>query len=144
MTLRDEIRSDPLQIGYMAMPPEAVLASLTAPTRSRVVSRMVTARAILSDCNGVGVSGSAILDKLEAAGQSISAVKWAMKFLGQDGGLDAGSPATRTMIVQLQQGGVLTSAEAASLLALSVKPCSRLEELGLPTPIEAEIIEAQR
>jgi hypothetical protein len=138
MTLQTEIATDPLALGYAGMTAQELLASLMAPTRTRTVSRMVSARAILSDCAG----GAVILDKLEAVAVNVSEVKWAMFFLKQPEGVDAGSPATLSMIDQLEQGLVLTEAEAEALRALSTQPCSRLEELGLPTPILADVIEA--
>lgn len=140
MDLKTEITTDPLGLGYAGMGAEEILESLTNVTRTRVTSRMVSARAILSDCP----NGAALLDKLDALGAQISAVKWAMFFIKQEAGLDAGHPATLAMLTQLQQAGALTEGEVASLKALSVKPCSRVEELGLPTPILAEIIEAMR
>lgn len=127
MTLKNELTIDPLGIGYARMTPAEIEASLNAKTRSRIVERWVTARTILAECAG----GAKILDKLEAAAAQISEVKWAMRFLQQEGGIDAGHPATLAMVEQLQAAGILTVDEAVALGALAVEPCSRAEELGL-------------
>ena len=136
--LRDEILDDPLGIGYESMTDGELEASLNAKTRSRIVSRFITARTILAEC----ADGATILDKLEAAASVSSPVKWAMRFLTQEGGLDVGHPNTLAMIGQLVAGGVLTQAEGDSLKVLPVQVCSRAEELGV-SAIGADIRNAR-
>jgi hypothetical protein len=125
-TLREELTNDPLGVGYAEMTNAEVETALNAKTRSRVVSRFITARTILAEC----ADGATILDKLEAAAAQISAVKWAMRFLQQEGGVDVGHPATLSMIAQLT-GPVLTAAEGSALATLAMQECSRAEELGV-------------
>ena len=137
MTLHDELINDPLGLGYAAMTDGELEASLNAKTRTRIVSRFVTARTILAEC----ADGPTILDKLEAAGTQVSAVKWAMRFLQQEGGIDVGHPATLGMVEQLR-GTVLTSGEADQLAALPVQVCSRAEELNV-SAIGADIRNAR-
>lgn len=127
-TLTEELTIDPLGIGYSTMTNGEIEAALNAKTRSRIISRFVTARTILAEC----ADGATILDKLEAAGAQVSAVKWAMRFLQQEGGIDVGHPATLAMVDQLVGAGVLTAAEGAALKNLSVELCSRAEEIGIP------------
>lgn len=126
-TLTEELANDPLGLGYSGMDNSEIEAALNSKTRSRIISRFVTARTILAEC----ADGAAILDKLEAAGATVSAVKWAMRFLQQEGGIDVGHPATLAMVDQLVGAGVLTATEGAALKELSVQVCSRAEELGL-------------
>jgi len=95
---------------------DGAIASALSLNRTKQVSRFVTARTVLAECP----DGSTILDKLEAAGQQISAVKWAMVFLLQDGGLDIGHPRTLGMVDQLALGQILTQSESDQLHALSI------------------------
>ncbi|MGG7603542.1 hypothetical protein [Massilia sp. BKSP1R2A-1] len=80
--------------------------------------RFVTARAVMSGCP----SGVAILQKLEAAASQNCAVAWAVKFLGQEAGLDIGDAFAQQMCDQLAAGGVITAGEAAELKALALHP----------------------
>ena len=51
---------------------------------------------------GIGPSAGAVfLDKLDALSASIPALKWAMKFLQQDAGIDIGDNATQQMLDSL-------------------------------------------
>lgn len=137
-TITEELASDPLGLGYAAMTNGEIEAAMNTKNRTRIVSRFVTARTILAEC----ADGATILDKLEAAGAQVSAVKWAMRFLQQEGGIDVGHPATLSMVDQLVAGGVLTQVEGDSLKALSVQVCSRAEELGI-SAIGADIRNAR-
>lgn len=137
-TLSEELANDPLWLGYAAMSDGEIEAAMNAKNRTRIVSRFVTARTILAEC----ADGATILDKLEAAGTQISAVKWAMRFLQQEGGIDVGHPATLGMVDQLVTGGVLTATEGTALKTLAVQSCSRAEELGV-SAIGADIRNAR-
>jgi hypothetical protein len=95
------------------------IAALISAGRMATQSRYVTARTVLADC---GLIGASILDSLEAAAAGNSAVKWAVKFLGQDSGIDVGNPATQYMIGQLQAAGALTQAQADALKELALQP----------------------
>ena len=50
-------------------------------------------------------------DKLDALSASIPALKWAMKFLQQDAGIDIGDNATQQMLDNLVGIGGITLAE---------------------------------
>lgn len=139
--LAAEIANDPGAKGYAAHLPDSpglVVDLLNTQTESMIKPRMVTARTVLAEC---GLSGATILDKLEAAGASNSAVKWAVRFLGNDGGLDVGNPMTQMMIDQLT-GPVLTVEEGAALKALAMHSASRAEVLGLGHVTEYDLIAA--
>jgi hypothetical protein len=138
--LAAEITNDPATHGYGAHLPDSpgiVVDLLNAQTESMVKPRMVTARTVLAEC----VAGAAILDKLEAAGASNSAVKWAVRFLGNDGGLDVGNAVTQTMIDQLT-GPVLLAEEGAALKALAMQLASRAEVLGLGSVSLTDVMRA--
>ena len=132
--LSDEIANDPLGKGYVALLPNqpgAVVNLLNALTETKVKSRIITARGILSDYPGGPAAAASVLDKLDTAAPSISALKWAWKFITGDG-LDIGTPATQGMLDTLATGSVITSTEATNLKALALQPASRAEVLGLP------------
>lgn len=141
MILADEIKNDPLGHGYAAhLPddPQRVVDLLTAQAGTAVKSRFVTGRTILAECD----DGGAVLDALEAAATTNSAVKWAVTFLSKDSGLDVGHPRTQMMIDSLAQGGALTQAQAEQLKALATQPASRADVLGIPAPTARDIIDA--
>jgi hypothetical protein len=139
--LTAELHNDPEGLGYAAhLPgdPYPVTVLLNAPNYSAVKTRYVTARTILAEC----ADGAAILDALQAAGQSVSAVKWMMTFLQQDSGMDAGHPKTQKNIDDLATAGLLSSGYAAELKALAVQPASRADVLGLAAPTARDVMTA--
>lgn len=95
----------------------SLAAALNAENLQEVQERFVTARAVLACCS----DGATILDALETASASNSAVKWAVKFLGQEAGLNIGDPYTQGMIDQLVTGAVLTQAQGDDLKNLALK-----------------------
>jgi hypothetical protein len=138
--LQDEITSDPLNSGYGAMLPDQpghVVAMLNAPTQTMVRERFITARGILAEVEG----GAHILDKLEAIAPNVPEVKWAMRFLIGETGIDIGHPRTRALLQVLADQGVLTQAEADNVLALAVQPASRAEVLGI-APVTEDALRA--
>jgi hypothetical protein len=141
--LKAEIQNDPTAKGYALHLPDSpgrVVELLNAQTETMAKSRMVTARAILAECE----DGATILDKLEAAGTSVSAVKWAVRFLGQDAGVDIGHKAARGMIDQLVTGSVLLAGEAGQLKAMAMQPASRAEVLGFGFVHDSDVRDALR
>lgn len=129
-----EITNDPLGKGYAALLPDqpgAVVNLLNDAVYTKYKSRIITARGILSDYAGGPAAAAAVLDKLDVAAPSISALKWAWAFIKGEG-LDLGHPATHGMLDQLATAAVITTAEAANLKNLSLQPASRAEVLGLP------------
>jgi hypothetical protein len=124
--LRAQIHADPACAEALTARDLDALAAIVSAGRVGMQSRFVTARTVLAECGALGPS---ILDALEAASPGNSAVKWAVKFLGQDSGLDVGNPVTQYMIGQLVDGGALTAQQGLALrgLALMPAPVSRLE-----------------
>jgi len=132
--LSDEIDNDPAGKGYATFMPDQpgrVVDMLNALTETKIKTRMITARGILSDYPGGPAAAAVVLDKLEAATEVIPALKWAFGFLKTPEGIDIGHPATQGMIGQLSPS-VITPEEAANLKALAIQPASRAEVLGLP------------
>lgn len=146
--LTAELQTDPAGLGYAAWLPESpgyVADLLNAQTSRMTRPRMVTARGIMASY-GLGPSaGAAFLDKLEALSASVPAIKWALKFLQTDTGIDVGEPATQTMLASLAGVGGITPAEVDSIKAMALQPASRAEILfGLDTRIsERDVREAQ-
>lgn len=139
--LRNELINDPLSQGYSAhLPgdPQRVVDLLTAQAYSMVKTRYVTTRTILAECT----DGATVLDALQAASSSVSAVKWMMTFLGQDSGMDAGHPKTQKSIDDLVVAGLLTAPFGTELKALANQPATRADVLGLPAPTSRDIIDA--
>jgi len=128
--LRADIAADP---ALAAQPMTSDGAWAIAEAYNTVVGRavgprVVNARTVLAE---LGMAGAVALDKLEAAGASNAAVKWAVRFLTGDG-LDVGHPVSQAMLDQLAAGGALTTAEAASLKGLALQPQTRAEALLAP------------
>lgn len=141
VALASEVATDPKAKGYAGFLPASpghVVRLLNEQTEMMTKPRMVTARAILAEC----AAGATILDKLEAASAGSSAVKWAVRFLGQEAGIDVGMPATQGMIAQLVAGGILTTAEGDQLKNMAKQKASRAEVLGFGSVSEHDLITA--
>jgi hypothetical protein len=139
--LSDEITNDPEGKGYASLLPSQpgrVVEILNAATETKVKTRMITARGILSDYPGGPQAAAIILDKLDTAAPGIPALKWAWKFITGEG-LDIGLKATQDMLDTLATAAVITATEAANLKALALQPASRAEVLGLP-PVTEEML----
>lgn len=101
---------------------KAIQAAVNAG-RTALVDRRVTAATILSELPISGpVQGGTVLDKLEAAGSTVPACKWASRLLLTEIGINVGDPNTQAMLDMLATAGVLTSGEAAALKAMAVQP----------------------
>lgn len=118
MTLRDEIlaRSD-LSAQVAARNIDAIAAAMSVGRKS-VQPRMVTARAIIAECP----NGAAILDALEEAALTDTNVKWAMKFLALEAGIDIGNEATRGLIDYIAFTGKITQEQCTALKNLGLQP----------------------
>lgn len=120
MSLRDDILALPAEL-RATRDTVAITAALNAAATA-TASRQVSARTVLAELPIEGpVQGAVVLDKLEAAGASIPACKWATRFLQLETGLDVGHPNTQEMLTRLAQANVLTADEAAALKALAPK-----------------------
>ena len=127
-TLQTELTTDPLNRGYAQYIPDCpgILADmLNSAIYQKHKTRFVTARTVLAEVAG----GAEILDKLELAAQTNSAVKWAMRFVTTDG-IDVGYPGTQQLLDSLV-GTTLTQAECDALKNLALQAASRAEVLGL-------------
>lgn len=135
-TLQTELTTDPLNRGYAQYIPDCpgiLVNLLNDPIYQKHKTRFVTARTVLAEVAG----GAEILDKLETAAQTNSAVKWAMRFVTTDG-IDVGYPATQQLLDSLV-GSVLTQAECDALKNMALQPASRAEVLDLPYVQEHDI-----
>ena len=130
--LKPEIVDDPLFQGYSAFLPDStgwVANMLNERKFQAVKTRMVTARGIMASY-GIGpTQGALFLDKLESLSANIPALKWAMKFLQQETGIDVGEPATQIMLTSLIGVGGITQAEVDGVKAMAIQPASRAEVL---------------
>ncbi len=130
--LNAEIQTDPAGLGYAAHVPHApgTLADLlNAQSATMAKPRMITARGIMASY-GLGPSaGAAFLDKLEVLSAGVPAIKWAMKFLQAESGIDVGEPATQAMLASLVGVGGVTQTEVDGVKAMANQPASRAEVL---------------
>lgn len=116
--------------GYSAQTPTAdVVAWLKEGITVRIAERMVNARTVLSEYPGGPMVAAGVLDALETASQSVSAVKWVMSFLKADG-IDIADDATRSAIDALVVGGALTSEQGEHLKAMGDETRSRWVSIG--------------
>ena len=102
---------------------------LNAPSTTLAKTRMVTARGIMASYGLGPVAGAALLDKLEALAANVPALKWALKFLQTEAGIDIGEPATQLMLTSLIGIGGITQAEVDGIKAMALQPASRAEVL---------------
>jgi len=120
MGLREDILA--LSADLRAQRDTQAIADALNAAATRTASRQVSARTVLAELPISGpVQGAVVLDKLEAAGASIPACKWAVRFLQLETGLDVGHANTQGMLTLLAVSGVLTAEEAAALKALAPK-----------------------
>lgn len=101
----------------------ALSEALNAEGATEYAQKFVSARIILTSCP----DGVAILAALSAAVSNV-AVSWALKFLGQDSGLDIGDPGIDPLLDGLVAGGVLTAPWRTQLKALALRPLTVTQE----------------
>ena len=130
--LRDELQSDPGGIGYAAYLPDEpgmVVELLNKPQFLMPKTFMVTARGVISG-KGLGASaGAAFLDKLETLTPVVSEVKWAMRFMQGEQGIDVGNPETQATLDGLVGAAGITQVEIDGIKAMANQPASRAEIL---------------
>ncbi len=130
--LKAELQTDPAGLGYAAHVPHApgsLADMLNAQSATMAKPRMITARGIMASY-GLGPSaGAAFLDKLEVLSAGVPAIKWAMKFLQAESGIDVGEPATQAMLASLVGVGGVTQTEVDGIKAMAMQPASRAEVL---------------
>jgi len=138
--LKQEIDSGPLAAECVGKTDTEIAELLNAMTGQMVQTRFITARTILAELP----DAANILDKLDAVAANIPSVKWAMRYLIGETGIDIGHPGTRQQIEALQTAGVLTADEATGLLNMAVFPASRTEIIGLGAVSAGDVSRAQR
>ena len=126
--LKTEIETGPLAAECVGQSDDAVAAILNDNRYTATKECYVTARTVLAELGAT--TGAAILDKLESAATQSSPVKWMLKFLTQDSGLDVGQTETQGCIDALALAGVLTTDEATALKSMALLPTSRAEIIG--------------
>ena len=126
--LKTEINTGPLAAECVVKTDNEIADLINYRRYTAVQSRFVTARTVLAEL-GAG-PGSAILDKLEQAAAMSSPVKWMIKFLALEGGVDIGNTETQAAIDELILASVLTASEGQALKAMALQPVSRAEMLG--------------
>lgn len=134
-TLKELVMADEEMLAFWPQAPGKVAELLNAPTTLGVRPCMVNARTILAT---YGMEGAVILDRLEIASGTNPAIRWALKFLQQETGLDVGHPTTQGMITALV-GTVLTEDQASKLRALALQKISKAEVAGFGVVTEAEL-----
>ena len=124
--IRDAIAADPALQAMQAAGNHQGIAGALSVGRTRVQSRIISERGVMSHYAGGPLAADALLVKLEAFAASgapgSGPVKRALKFLGSEAGLDIGDPAMRSQLDALAAGGVITTAEADDLKALALVP----------------------
>lgn len=138
--LRAEIDTGPLAAECAGGADESIATILNRSDIPTVFSRFVSARTILAEVP----AGATILDKLEAAATTIPDVKWAMKFLQTETGIDVGHATTRAQIDALVSAGILAETEGAALKNLALKACSRAKIAGFGTVTAGDVSRALR
>ena len=142
--LKTELQTDQAGLGYAPHIPHApgTLADmLNAQSATMAKPRMITARGIMASYGLGPAAGAAFMDKLEVLSAGVPAIKWAMKFLQTEAGIDVGEPATQLMLTSLIGAGGITAAEIDGIKAMALQPASRAEVLfGAGTQIsEADV-----
>lgn len=130
--LKTELQTDPAGLGYAPHIPHApgmLAVLLNAKASTMAKSRMITARGIMASY-GLGPSaGAAFLDKMESLAANVPAIKWALKFLQTEAGIDIGEPATQLMLTSLIGVGGITADEVNGVKSMALQPASRAEVL---------------
>jgi len=130
--LKTELQTDPAGLGYAAHVPHApgsLTDMLNAQSATMAKTRMVTARGIMASYGLGPAAGAAFLDKLEVLSAGLPAIKWALKFLQTEAGIDVGEPATQLMLTSLIGIGGITLSEVDGVKAMALQPASRAEVL---------------
>lgn len=144
--LNSELTNDPAGIGYAQYLSTGETGRLQAlinkPQFPSVKTRMVTARGIMAGYGLGPVVGAGFLDKLNVLSASVPAIKWAMKFLELEAGIDIGEGATRAMLDSLVGVNGITQAEVDGIKAMAVGQVSRAMVLGVDYIDEKTIIKA--
>ena len=140
--LKTEIETGPLATECAGKGDVEIASILNRVDTPAVCERYVTARTVLAELGAE--AGAAVLDKLAAAATRSSPVKWMLKFLEQDSGLDVGQAQTQGSIDALVTAGVLAADEGTALKNMAVKECSRAQIAGFGTVTAGDVSRALR
>jgi len=138
--LQAELETGPLSTECAGKTDVEIAEVLNTPRFPGIRSRFISARTILAEL----ADGAVILDKLEAAAPGIPPLKWAMRFLSGETGIDIGHAGTRVNIEMLAAGGILTAAERDALLAMAACTVSRAEIAGFGQITPGDVSRALR
>ncbi len=132
--LIDELRNDPLGVGYANMTDDEVAASLNEPRFRVPTTRFITWRAIAAvlDDDEYAAVKAALNQLAQVSPKVADMIPFLSQATGDDGtggGIDFGNTSVRAMIQALPGIGEATKQK---LLALGERPASRAEILGLP------------
>lgn len=128
--LAAEINNDPAGIGYadyVTESPGRIADMMNARTQQMHKPRMVTARGIMASYGLGPTAGAAFLDKLQSLSATVPAIRWAMKFLESEAGIDVGESATQLMIASLVSVGGISQQEVDAIKAMALQPAIRAE-----------------
>ncbi len=138
MSLKSELENDPLNRGYAAFignAPGVLADMMNARVYTMVKEKFVNARGVLA---AHGAAGADIIEALNNASASNVTIKWAMKFVSQDSGIDVGHPNTQALLDAVVPS-VLTQAQADMIKNMAIQPASRAEVLGLGYVFERDV-----
>jgi hypothetical protein len=142
--LRAELTEDPEKFGYVQFIPDGpghLVDLLNAQTETMVKSRFVSARTVLAEMPLT--DAATFLETLEVVAEVNPVVKWGMRFLTSDLGIDIGHPNTQMLLDGLATGGAMTQTLADQAKALAMQPASRAEVLlGAGTQVDESDVRA--
>jgi len=132
--LTNELRTDPLNLGYSSMSDQQVAEVMNDKRYNVPTQRFITWRAIAAVLNDAEYAAvKAALNQLAQASPKVAdMIPFLSQATGDDGtggGIDFGNAGVRAMIQALPGIGEATKQK---LLALGERPASRAEILGLP------------
>lgn len=144
-TLKTEIQTDPLNIGYADMLLHGtgeIPAAMNKPNRDIVVNKWLTDRGMASEI--VPAHGVAFCDGLfakfdELSQSSITVKRMVNRLYTDPQGLNFGDAGLRAMFAGWLQAGVITQAQADALLSLGIGKGSRAQEILGETVTEIDI-----
>ena len=131
--LIEELKNDPLNIGYARMSDSEAAMALSVKNRKRVIDRFISLRALAAVLEPDEYI--AVKNAINILAQNDPRVEDMLEFLkmpcddtGTTGGINFGHPAVRMMIDALP--GVEDTVKE-KMKALAEVPCARWEEIGL-------------
>lgn len=143
VALQQELKGDPLALGYAALLPDcpgAVADMLNARTRTMLQTRFITARTIAAELSLP--DSAAVLTALRTLAATNALIEAMWTFMLTDSGIDIGNANTQSMIDTLVAEVVFTSDQGTALKRMAIQPCTRAAELGIGTVSDVDVMEA--